>query len=66
MKNLLKLTLLFSTLVLAAFAEAMVNVDANQVALEGYDPVAFFTDAKPMRGSMEIGQCVRQTTGAEH
>ena len=32
----------------------LVNVDANGVGLHGYDPVAYFTDGKPMRGVPEI------------
>ncbi|HUM46173.1 MAG TPA: YHS domain-containing (seleno)protein [Chitinophagales bacterium] len=28
----------------------LVNVDQNGLILEGYDPVAFFTDAKPVKG----------------
>ncbi len=48
---------------LAAFAllapsllagEYLVNVDKNGVALQGYDPVAFFTEGKPVKGSPEI------------
>ena len=47
----LALTLL-STPILAA---DLVNVaGASRIALEGYDPVAFFTDAKPVKGSPSI------------
>ncbi len=31
----------------AALAEPKPNVDKTGVALQGYDPVAFFTDGKP-------------------
>lgn len=42
------LTLLFSPVL----ATDLVNVSgASRVALDGYDPVAFFTDARPMNGS---------------
>ena len=35
-----------------AFAGELVNVSgASKVALSGYDPVAFFTDSKPVNGS---------------
>jgi YHS domain-containing protein len=34
-----------------ALAKDLVNVDEQGVALQGYDPVAFFTDAKPVSGS---------------
>jgi YHS domain-containing protein len=32
-------------------AARLVNVDKNGVILDGYDPVAFFTDGKPVHGS---------------
>jgi YHS domain-containing protein len=31
-----------------------VNVDKNQVAIQGYDPVAFFTDQKAVRGQEQF------------
>ncbi|MGB7286572.1 MAG: YHS domain-containing (seleno)protein [Salaquimonas sp.] len=31
-----------------------VNVDANGLALQGYDPVAYFTDGKPVKGSPDF------------
>ncbi len=50
-RALLVLSLL-STPVLAA---DLVNVaGASQVAIDGYDPVAFFTDARPVNGSPSI------------
>jgi YHS domain-containing protein len=33
---------------------ASVNVDSNGLALQGYDPVAYFTDDKPVKGSEEF------------
>lgn len=33
--------------------KVLVNMDKRGLALEGYDPVAFFTDGKPIRGSAE-------------
>ena len=33
-----------------AFAGPPVNVDAAGVAIQGYDPVAYFTDGKPVKG----------------
>jgi YHS domain-containing protein len=45
--------LLFSGTLLAA--RGPVNVSgASRIALDGYDPVAFFTDAKPVHGSPTI------------
>ncbi len=39
--------------VLAPAAE-VVNIDKNGVALQGYDPVAYFTDGKPVKGSPQF------------
>lgn len=44
----------FALLTLAAQAHAAVNTNADGVALEGRDPVAFFTQAAPMLGKAEI------------
>ena len=41
---------LFAAGALPARADEPVNVDAKGVAIEGYDPVAFFTDHKPVKG----------------
>ena len=38
-------------LALPAMAKTLVNVDDSGVAIQGYDPVAFFTDGKPVKGS---------------
>jgi YHS domain-containing protein len=35
----------------AAADKVLVNVDKRGLALEGYDPVAFFTDGKPVKGT---------------
>lgn len=39
-------------LVLPAFADskALLNLDREGVAIQGYDPVAFFTENKPVKG----------------
>ena len=41
---------------LAALARAneVVNIDKNGLALQGYDPVGYFTDNKPVKGSPEF------------
>ncbi len=49
-KTLLTLVLL-ATLTVAHALAGSVNVDSKGVALEGNDPVAFFTDKKPVKGS---------------
>ncbi|HEX3797664.1 MAG TPA: YHS domain-containing (seleno)protein [Verrucomicrobiae bacterium] len=53
-----KLSLLFLVLglVLPVFAQSktLLNVDDSGVAIQGYDPVAFFTDNKPVMGKPEF------------
>lgn len=48
----------------------LVNVDANGVALVGHDPVAFFTDKKPVPGKPEFRTvfkgAIYQFATAEH
>ena len=39
---------------LAARAENPVNVTLFGVAIKGYDPVAYFTDSKPVKGESEF------------
>lgn len=60
--------ILFSTLLLVAALpllaqskKTLLNLDKNDVAIQGYDPVAFFTDNKPVKGS---DQFVRRYNGA--
>jgi YHS domain-containing protein len=40
----------FATL---SFAAGATNVDKSGVAVHGYDPVAYFTDGKPVKGTAE-------------
>jgi YHS domain-containing protein len=50
MKQLLLVTVtLLAAARLTAAAEA-INIDQNGLALQGYDPVAYFTDNKPAKG----------------
>jgi YHS domain-containing protein len=48
----------------------LVNVDKNGVILDGYDPVAFFTDHKPVPGSRTFestyGGAIYRFASAEH
>ena len=51
--------ILFLTLILLgvpAFAQSktLLNLDKAGVAIQGYDPVAFFTDNKPVKGSTQF------------
>jgi YHS domain-containing protein len=55
---------------LAADDIRLVNIDKNGVILDGYDPVAFFTDHKPVLGSETFASTYRGATyhfaSAEH
>ena len=46
------LFVLFAVLALPVFAQnqTLLNLDKTGVAIQGYDPVAFFTDNKPVKG----------------
>jgi YHS domain-containing protein len=39
---------------LLAQTKALLNLDRNGLALQGYDPVAFFTQDKPQKGKLEF------------
>jgi len=51
LQSILVLSLLSVSMHLAAQNSTKVNVDKNQLAIEGYDPVAYFEDHKPVKGS---------------
>ena len=52
------LSLVVAILALPVFAQTasktLVNVDKTGVAIQGYDPVAFFTDSKPLKGEQKF------------
>jgi YHS domain-containing protein len=50
---------LFATL---SFAAGSTNVDKSGVAVHGYDPVAYFTDSKPVKGTAERSFAVEGVT----
>ncbi len=54
MKNVIQITAFFSLLLFAtqAFAQArvLVDTDSDRVAIDGYDPVAFFEKGRPLKG----------------
>ena len=55
MKTIARTLLALTLLSTPVFAGSLVNVaGASHIAIEGYDPVAFFTDAKPVKGSPSI------------
>jgi len=52
MKAIIKSIAALALLSASVFAGELVNVSgASKAAVSGYDPVAFFTDAKPVNGS---------------
>ena len=57
MKKLI-LSLIVATLALPLFAQTasktLLNLDKTGVAIQSYDPVAFFTDNKPMKGDQKF------------
>jgi YHS domain-containing protein len=52
----LSLLLLVVGLALPAFAQTktLVNLDKSGVAIQGYDPVAFYTDHQPVKGDQKF------------
>lgn len=71
----ISMTLLLLALILyasAAFVQAgeLVSVDADGLALQGYDPVAYFTDGAPVKGDPEFTARYKEATyrfaSAEH
>lgn len=56
--------------VAASNQKVLQNLDKNGVAIEGYDPVAYFTDRKPVKGNPSIRSvsngAVYQFATAEH
>ncbi|HTL55426.1 MAG TPA: YHS domain-containing (seleno)protein [Candidatus Limnocylindrales bacterium] len=53
-KFVLLMLLLSSTASLFAQTKNLLNLDKNGLAVQGYDPVAFFTENKPVKGRMEF------------
>ncbi len=50
------LSIIVAALALPVFAEnkTLLNLDKTGVAIQGYDPVAFFTDGKPVKGAAKF------------
>jgi len=55
MKKVL-LSIIAGCLTISALAQTktLLNVDSAGVAVQGYDPVAFFTDGKPVKGDSQF------------
>lgn len=54
MKRMLVVLMLFSALSTIATAKDLLNLNGNGVAIQGYDPVAFFTDNRPVKGNPQF------------
>ena len=54
MKTFVVTLMIFASLSTVALAKELNNLDGNGVALQGYDPVAFFTDGRPVRGDQQF------------
>jgi YHS domain-containing protein len=54
MKKLLVAFIAVAVLSTVAVAKDLLNVDSNGVAIQGYDPVAFFTDNRPVKGNSQF------------
>lgn len=70
MKRLFALIVLALALPALAQTKTLLNLDRAGVAIQGYDPVAFFTEGKPVKGSNQFvsrhGGAIYQFDSAEH
>lgn len=54
MKHLFCILAALFALPAVGFTQTLLNVDSKGIAIKGYDPVAFFTDNKPVKGDPAI------------
>lgn len=52
---LVSVVLALSATVAFAQSKTLLNLDKSGLAIQGYDPVAFFGDSKPVKGKAELG-----------
>lgn len=50
MKRLFLLLMLVTSIPVFGQSKSLVNLDKNGIAIQGYDPVAFFTQNRPVKG----------------
>ena len=63
MKKLIVLALLiWGFPALPQMTKTLLNLDKNGVAIEGYDPVAFFTQGKPVKGNAQFQSSYKGAT----
>jgi YHS domain-containing protein len=69
-KLALLLTAFSVALPLLGQTKSLQNLEKNNLAIQGYDPVAFFTDNKPVKGKPEFkstrGEAVYLFASADH
>jgi YHS domain-containing protein len=63
-KSFLALFVATLALPLAAQTKSLLNLDRAGLAIQGYDPVAYFTDGKPIKGKPEFS--ARHNGGTYH
>ncbi|HET7238471.1 MAG TPA: YHS domain-containing (seleno)protein [Terrimicrobiaceae bacterium] len=54
MRNIALTAVLALTMISAASAKSLLNVDRSGVGLKGYDPVAYFTQTKAVKGDAQF------------
>jgi YHS domain-containing protein len=54
MRTALATVMILVTLSGLTLAKELNNLDADQVALQGYDPVGFFTENRPVKGNQQF------------
>jgi YHS domain-containing protein len=54
MKKVFLAILMFSTVFTFAASKQLLNLDRGGLAIQGYDPVAFFTDQRPVKGNEQF------------
>lgn len=63
MKNLIALALLIWGIpAFPQMTKSLLNLDKNGVAIQGYDPVAFFTQNKPVKGNAQFQSSYKGAT----
>ena len=53
-KRLLAAFVVVISFATVASAKELLNLDRDRVAIQGYDPVAFFTDNRPVKGNPQL------------
>jgi YHS domain-containing protein len=54
MKKFFLAILMFSTVFTFSAGKQLLNLDRSGLAIQGYDPVAFFTDQRPVKGNSQF------------